>query len=551
MFQPAAFQRQRFALFCMVFCLYFFAEKVPAQEPTPNAIKPTGLQLQNYDSVVRTEAVYLRLGDRELKMDLFSPRDSDHDLPCVVVVHGGGWLKGGRSKFYPLAEALAARGYVAVAIEYRLGGEAKFPAAVQDCFAAVKYLRTNAKNHRINPEKIAAVGGSAGGHLVGLLATAPDHPAFQHESHAHASAAIQTAVVMAGPMDLATGPVAERSRKDPDHSNSNQWLGKTIDEDLPLYQLASPISHITASCPPMLFMTGEYDAPERNVATRDRLRELGISTEILVYQQGKHGCWNQHPWFDSMVEDLHQFLCKSLDIQPQFQLPLKSFDWGAMSREGNSLKLSIKSMNLLKSGVSIPLFHSPIGTISVAGKPDLVVECTPQIDRWDFKLKNGEAATDEPVVLTVELLGRPALESIAPIQIANNAGTVELFAHLSTPVGKLLRYEPQPHKNTVGYWVNPEDHVHWQFYLDHPGEFQLRLFQGCGKGQGGSEINIRIDDQVVKHTAVDTGHFQNFQWFEPGAVTLAAGLHTLTIVPEKIAKQAAMDVRKVELVPIK
>ena len=94
-----------------------------------------------------------------------------------------------------LAQSLALRGYVTAAIEYRLADEAKFPAAVQDCHAAVRWLRANAKEHDIDPDQIGAVGGSAGGHLVGLVAAAPDVKELQGEGgNASHSSQLQAAV---------------------------------------------------------------------------------------------------------------------------------------------------------------------------------------------------------------------------------------------------------------------------------------------------------------------------------------------------------------------
>ena len=96
-----------------------------------------------------------------------------------VVVHGGGWLKGDKTKFRALAQTLAARGYVTAAIEYRLGHEAAFPAGIHDCNAAVRFLRANAQRYHLDPDRIGAVGGSAGGHLVGLMASGWEVPELQ------------------------------------------------------------------------------------------------------------------------------------------------------------------------------------------------------------------------------------------------------------------------------------------------------------------------------------------------------------------------------------
>ncbi|MFQ5733583.1 MAG: alpha/beta hydrolase fold domain-containing protein [Planctomycetaceae bacterium] len=261
----------------------------------------------------KLDVVYARYGKRAMRLDLFTPRGKTGPLPAIAVVHGGGWLKGNKQKFRALAIALAKRGYVTAAVGYRLGGEAKFPAGIQDCNAAVRYLRANAKRLGIDPERIGAVGGSAGGHLVGLMATAPHVKAFQGDGgNAGASSQLQAAIVMAGPLELATGPVAEKSRKQPDKSNANKWFGKTVDQAPELYKQASPITHVSRHTPPMLFMAGEFDKPARNAATRKKLAALKIATGIVVVKRGRHGCWNREPFFTPMVVQMDRWFAKHL-----------------------------------------------------------------------------------------------------------------------------------------------------------------------------------------------------------------------------------------------
>jgi acetyl esterase/lipase len=254
------------------------------------------------------DVVHAKTGERKLLADIFVPRDKPGPLPAIVVVHGGGWLNGDKTKFRALAVELAARGYVTAAIEYRLGGEARFPAGIQDCNASVRFLRANANEYKIDPNRIGAVGGSAGGHLVGLMAAAADLPELQGDGgNAKQSSKLQAAIVMAGPMEMLTGSVAERSRKEPEKSNSNKWLGKTVDEDPELHKLADAHQHFSKDSPPLLFMVGQHDNPQRNQPTRDKLKELGVWTDVKVYEDGKHGCWNQLPWFDRMTADMDEF----------------------------------------------------------------------------------------------------------------------------------------------------------------------------------------------------------------------------------------------------
>ncbi|QDT96690.1 SMP-30/gluconolactonase/LRE family protein [Gimesia aquarii] len=252
--------------------------------------------------------VYGQVGHRKLLADIFVPKSGKGPFPAIVVVHGGGWLNGDKAKFRALALALCERGYVTMAVGYRLGHEAKFPAGIQDCNAAVRFLRGEAQKYHVDPQKIGAVGGSAGGHLVGLMAAAPHVKQLQGSAgNQDQLSNLQAAIVMAGPMQMASGSVADRSRKNPKKSNSNQWLGKTIDEAPELYQLSDAYLHLSKKTPPLLFMVGEFDLPERNAPSREKLKSLGVDTDVKIYPKGKHGCWNQLPWFNDMVADMDQF----------------------------------------------------------------------------------------------------------------------------------------------------------------------------------------------------------------------------------------------------
>jgi acetyl esterase/lipase len=436
-----------------------------------------------------SDVVYANYGERALHLDLFVPDSGPGLKPAVVIVHGGGWLKGDKTKFRALAIALAARGYVTAAIEYRLGGEAKFPAAIHDCNAAVRWLRAHADEHGVDSRRIGAVGGSAGGHLVGLMATSTSITSLQGSGgNSDQSSQLQAAVVMAGPLELATGPVADRSRKEPELSNSNKWLGKTVDEAPELYRLASATTHLSASTPPILFMAGEHDKPARNIATRRRLHELGIQSDIRVYKNGKHGCWNRLPWFNLMVDDIDQFLATTLKKKTPAAatIPLSITEWGSIRYNTTGLKLLVDRAPA--GGIlEIPRLNNPVGKIYLkddAQQKELKLK--PGLKTWAISLPK-DASNKEKFEVIVETIGAPHLPRLPRIVAASLDGNITLPAHDSLTHGKLLRYEPQPHKNTIGYWANVKDTCEWHFYTDEAGTFDLHILQGCGKGQGGAE----------------------------------------------------------------
>src|SRR5580765_152590 len=124
-------------------------------------------------------------------------------------------------------------------------------------------------------------------------------------------------------------------------------------------------------------------------------------------------------------------------------------------------------------------------------------------------------------------------------------GAILLHARDVTIHGKTVRYEPQPNKNTVGYWTRKEDWVSWDFVVDRPGNFDVIALQGCGKGSGGADVDFMIDDAMLKMTVQDTGGFQNFVERDIGRVELKKGPHRLEVRPVTKPGVAVMDLRSV------
>jgi hypothetical protein len=153
---------------------------------------------------------------------------------------------------------------------------------------------------------------------------------------------------------------------------------------------------------------------------------------------------------------------------------------------------------------------------------------------------------DMPRVRTLIL--RPAPEG-EPIGQALDR-SILLHSRDATIHGTKLQYETKPHKNTVGYWVNATDQVCWDFTVMSGGMFDVEIYQGCGKGQGGSLVALKVAGQKLDFTVKDTGHFQNFIPRRVGTVNLPNGEHRFWIKPVKKARNAIMDVRRIRLTPI-
>ena len=145
-----------------------------------------------------------------------------------------------------------------------------------------------------------------------------------------------------------------------------------------------------------------------------------------------------------------------------------------------------------------------------------------------------------------------SLKSAPRIQIDSQTPTrfPARFADINSDSEK-LQFEPLAYKNTVGYWVNPKETPHWNFEIKQAGKFRLRILQGCGKGQGGSEIEIQVGKRTIPYSVVETGQFQAFRWFDVGEVQFErAEVGKIRINVKKLAKNAVMDVREIRLEPI-
>ncbi len=249
----------------------------------------------------KLDLTYAKYGNRSLEMDLYRPKGVWGALPAIVCIHGGGWAKGSKANYTKIAQALAARGYVAATISYRLSGEAPFPAAIQDCKAAVRFLRANARAYGINPDGIGAIGSSAGGHLAALLATSHGVEELEGKGgHPSLSSRVQTAVPMGAQTDFLSDRTKEVSGE---RLIWKQFMGGSQDERPEAYRLASPLEHLDKDDPPCLFITGETDDEStRATKFRKRMTELGLSSGLEIIQGAPHGFLTKQVWFDQMID---------------------------------------------------------------------------------------------------------------------------------------------------------------------------------------------------------------------------------------------------------
>lgn len=239
-------------------------------------------------TVLYKDLEYARVGNKPLLLDLYRPKNSDEPSPVVVWVHGGGWKQGSKDRCP--ATWLVEHGYAVASINYRLLDEAQWPAQINDCRAAVRWLRTNAEGFRLDTERIGAWGGSAGGHLVALMGTldAPKEEAI--------SSRVQAVCDWYGPTDLLTMPPNMlgngRTKEDIAKSNGARLLGATVMDVPDLAKQASALYQVSSDDPPFLIMHGEKD-PGVPLTQSERLHEelqaAGVPSTLHVIPGAGHG----------------------------------------------------------------------------------------------------------------------------------------------------------------------------------------------------------------------------------------------------------------------
>lgn len=238
-------------------------------------------------------------------------------------------------------------------------------------------------------------------------------------------------------------------------------------------------------------------------------------------------------------------------VLAQDPTPFDQADSEGVTASRDASHVYLKIAEGTKSPINIPRLAAPLRSVHWSEDKDAVVTVTPEQEYWVIKWKKRPSGTAN---LTLEFGAAPKLLSeIIPIT-SQADGCYYLPAHFATAKGEKVRYEPQSHKNTVGYWVGKNDNATWTLKVDTPGRFNVGILQGCGKGQGGSDAVINIQNSTDQSSTKldfqveETGHFQNFKWRTIGEIELSAGQQTLEIRPVKIANNALMDVRAIHLV---
>ena len=241
--------------------------------------------------ILEKDIVYGTGGDVELLLDLARPDTGKGPFPALIFLFGGGFAQGNRSKFYFEIRQAAKRGYVAVAIDYRLtdeklaDGKAKyqFPAQIHDAKCAVRWLRSNARKYRIDKNHIGAIGYSSGGYLALMLGLTDSFVGFEGEcGNVRVPSRVQAVVNLAGSTDFEINYRTYPIYMEP-------LLGGTPDEIPDIYKAASALAYVSADDPPILTLCGSWDPMlEQEELLDDRMKAVGASHTLVVVENASH-----------------------------------------------------------------------------------------------------------------------------------------------------------------------------------------------------------------------------------------------------------------------
>jgi len=274
------------ALFFMQACT-FLAPPVRQRAPEIDSYPLVAIDPAKLGKVDR-DVTYGTADGIDLKMDVYYPEFATGAVPSLLYVHGGAWVQGDKREGAGATEIpeLRSRGYLVAAVNYRLAPDYKFPAQIEDVKCAVRFLRANAAVYGIDPNRIGAWGGSAGGHLVALLGTTDASSGFEGDGgYADESSRVQAVVDMFGPTDLKALSLGISSR-------FLSILFGNVSRNSAIVKQASPITWISKDDPPFLILHGENDdvvPVSQSETLYDRLTAKGVTATLVIVKNAGHG----------------------------------------------------------------------------------------------------------------------------------------------------------------------------------------------------------------------------------------------------------------------
>ena len=228
--------------------------------------------------------------------------------------------------------------------------------------------------------------------------------------------------------------------------------------------------------------------------------------------------------------------------------PFPTMRWGIATTNGSKLFLHVTAWP--KNGkLAVPRLHNSVAAVRFTGR-DEALKLTPHVKNWEISLPERPARNTFVPVIELDLdrpvqLGR----NRPPVVRPGDDGTLRIHARYSVTHGQMLRFEPQAHKNTVGYWVEESDWVEWALDPNEKTKYDIVLRYGCGDGQGGSEIELKLGESSFPYVVEATGGFQAWREVTVGMVDGLEGPTSLTVKVQKKAKNAVMDIQEIRLEP--
>lgn len=238
------------------------------------------------------DVIYGNVDGRNLYLDIIKPKKYESKIPVIVFIHGGGWKSGNKQSGIYRLIPFAERGYFCATIGYRLSGEAKFPAQIEDCKCAIRFLRGNSEKYNIDSEKIGVWGLSAGGHLSALLGTTSDTKEFEGKGGwSEYSSKVNAVCDWFGPSDFLIGFEKSEKENSP-YRVISELLGGDIENLIGIAKKASPVYYVNKNCPPFLIMHGDKDNVVpfiQSLILYNKLKENSVSATLIKIKNGGHG----------------------------------------------------------------------------------------------------------------------------------------------------------------------------------------------------------------------------------------------------------------------
>jgi acetyl esterase/lipase len=260
----------------------------------------------------KTNVTYCTIGSRALQLDVFYPKAKrKKSYPAVLFIHGGGWRSGDRSQHVPMAQQLAAKGYVTVTAEYRLSTEAIYPAAVTDLKAAIRWMRAQGKAYNIDTARIAVWGFSAGGQLAALLGTTNNDAQLEGGTCTTSSSSSVQAIVDVDGTLAFIHPESGEGNDSKGPSAATYWFGASKTEKPELWHQAGALNHVTRNTPPIVFINSSVD--RMHAGREDMIKQLdtfGIYHETHALPNTPHPFPLFNPWFEPTLNYTAVFLDK-------------------------------------------------------------------------------------------------------------------------------------------------------------------------------------------------------------------------------------------------